>query len=270
MRIFVRFVLTILLAGMVINLTIVLLANAQSQRQQAEQYEARSRRFKLLLAEVSGRTRRADMILEKQRLDARNNPLESTLLVRQYQATGAVQTGALPAVRFVIPGDQVEANGMLLEFDPQFSGQDGEYKLLQDTQLVFFTVFCGAGEKPAAHAPDERFTFMPRDQAPELLRERLQASFFELKLWQSLWREIPELPPGTVLPWTVNRANGHLKATWLKPDTITVQLDSHPHLYTAFVSADGKVEWKKDLPGQAGVVEALLLEGKRLDLTPDE
>jgi hypothetical protein len=263
---FVRFVFTILLVGMAVNLAVVLLANVQSQRRQARQYEQEAARFKALLADIDGHVRRADVVVESQRVGSDGTPLESTLLIRQYRATGTSQDNPLPVVRITIPGNQLQATGLMLEFDGLFSADVEEYAMLRNTQLVFFGRFCGAGE-PAASQPsaaDTRFTFMPRDQVPELVRlnpSESQPTPFEIKLWQHLWTLLPEPPAGAKWPWVSPSPSLGLKASWLKPATITVRLR---RTYTAYVSADAMISLSEDEPGIPGLLDAMVEEGKKL------
>ena len=138
--------------------------------------------------------------------------------------------------------------------------------MLRDTQWVFFGMFCGAAEEaPAAPgAADERFTFLPRSQVPELVRlnpEASQASYFEQKLWEYLWGILPEVPRNVKYPWvSADPAHG-LKATWLKPAAITVR---PAHTYTAYVSISGTITLEEDVPGKSGLLDEMVKEGAKL------
>jgi len=270
MAAFVRFLFTIVIVGMVVNLAIVLLANTHSQRLEAQQYTRQANRFQQLIGEVGGHVRRADAVVESQRVDSRDHALETTLLVRQYRATGTSQDRPLPVVRMVIPGDQLKATGLMLEFDRAFASDKDEYAMLRDTQLVFFGMFCGASEEaPAAPTvADERFTFLPRDQVPELIRldpELVQPSYFEKQLWQYLWSLLPEVPRNAKFPWVATSPAHGLKATWLKPATITVQ---RTHIYTAYVSIDGNITLSEGEPTKSGLLDEMIKESQKLDTQP--
>jgi len=271
MAAFVRFVFTVMIVGMAVNLAIVLLANAQSQRRQDQQYTRQAGDFRTLVEEIEGHVRRADAVVEAQRVDARNQVVETTLLVRQYHSTGTAQSRPLPVVRIVIPGDQLQAGGLMLEFDRMFALDMDEYAMLRDRQLVFFGRFCGAGEEAptAPGAVDERFTFMPRDQVPELVRldpEAPQASYFERKLWEYLWGLAPDMPRNATYPWVSGSAGHGLKATWLEPATIKVR---PTHTYTAYVSPSG-ITLAEDDVGKAGLLDEMMKEGERLEMTNDK
>jgi hypothetical protein len=269
---FVRFVFVILIVGMVVNLAIVLAANVQSQRHQTRQYQREIAEFKTHLTGIAGHVRRADIVVESQRIDAYGNTLESTLLVRQYASTGTSQENPLPVVRIVIPGDQLQAGGVVLEFDHLFAPESDEFAMLRNTQLPLFSRFCGATETPAADQPDERFTFFQRDQVPELVRLQpriIQAGLFESRLWQYLWTLLPDPPRDAKYPWVSARPGSGLRATWLKPATITVTIRDR-HTYTAYISADGAVTLDADQPGMTGLLKMMMDEGQMLRMPPPE
>jgi hypothetical protein len=263
---FVRFVFTIVVVGMTVNLAVVLAANIRSGRRQTRQYRRDVVRLKDLIGNIGGHVRRADIVVESQRLDGRDNALESTLLVRQYRATGTSQNDPLPVVRITIPGNQLQASGLMLEFDNLFAADNPDYEILRNTQLVFFGRFCGADE----HAPtspaaaDSRFTFLPRYQVPELIRLDPQVgrpSTFETGLWQYLWNALPEPPRDAKFPWVSAKPGLGVKGTWLQPATIAVR---RTHTYTAFVSVDGIITLSSDELGMTDLMDVMEREGKTL------
>jgi hypothetical protein len=267
MAAFVRFVFTIMIVGMAVNLAIVLLANARSQRRQDREYTRQKEALGRLAGEISGHGRRADAVVEAQNVNSLNHAVETTLLVRQYRSTGTSQSRPLPVVRIVIPGDQLQAGGLMLEFGRMFALDAEEYASLRDTQWVFFGMFCGASEEaPAAPGvADERFTFLRRDEVPELVRldpEVPQASYFERKLWAYLWGLMPEMPRNAKYPWVPADPGRGLKATWLKPATITVR---PAHTYTAYVSLAGIITLEEDVPGKSGLLDEMVKEGAKLE-----
>jgi hypothetical protein len=263
---FVRFVFTIVVVGMTVNLAVVLVANARSEHLQNLQYERDVERFKELIGNVNDQLRRADIIVESQRLDGRDNALDSTLLVRQYRAWGTSQKDPLPLVRITIPGNQLQASGLMLEFDAHFAKETPEYGLLRKTQLVFFGRFCAANENASTqpHGADTPFTLLPRYQVPQLIRLdplAAQPSTFETGLWQYLWNMLSEPPPDAKLPWVSAKSDLGLKATWLKPATIAVQ---RKHTYTAYISTDGVITLGQDVWGTTDLMDVMEREGKRL------
>ena len=172
MAAFVRFVFTIMIVGVAVNLAVVLAANSRSQHTRAVQYESQSQQFTKLVGSVDRHVRRADIIVESQRVDARNNVQESTLLLRQYRDVGTGQDHPLPVVRIIISGDMLQAGGLHLKFGSDFVGAGGEYQMLANKDIVLFGLFCGADETAPTNPnmTDERFTFLVRDKVPQLLQ----------------------------------------------------------------------------------------------------
>lgn len=262
---FVRFVFSIILVGMVVNLAIVLLANVHSQRNQGRQYRGDVVAFKNRIDEIEGHVRRADIIVESQQVDGYDKALETGLLIRQYASTGSSQEEPLPVVSIVIPGDQLQAGGVMLEFDHMFAPDFDDYVPLRNKQLLFFSRFGGIEDARTMGAiRDEPFTFFPRDDVPPLVRINplaAQPSQFESQLWQYLWTLLPDPPRDAKYPWVSARGGSGLKATWLKPATITVR---RRHTYTAYISSDGTITLGEDQPGITGLFDAIWAEGEKL------
>jgi hypothetical protein len=262
---FIRFVFAILVVGMVVNLTIVLLANVQSQRNQALQYQQDAAAFKAEVSEIEGHVRRADIIVESQQMDGHDNALESRLLIRQYASTGSSQEEPLPVTSLVIAGDQLQAGAVMLEFDHMFAPENQDYAPLRNRQLLFFGRFSSvADNRVKGEAADEPFTLFPRNEVPALVRIHplaAQPSLFENQLWQYLWAILPDPPRDAKYPWIWGKGGSGVKATWLKPATITVR---RRHTYTAYVSADGAVTLGEDQPGIFGLFDAMWAEGEKL------
>jgi hypothetical protein len=262
---FVRFIFTIVIVGMVVNLAIVLLANIQSQRNQVVQYHQETAAFKARITEIEGHVRRADIIVEAQQVDGHDKALDSRLLIRQYASTGTSQEEPLPVVSVVIPGDQLQASGVMLEFDHMFALENDDYAPLRNKQFLLFGRFGGVEDQRAkSEASDEPFSFFPRDEVPALVRINpltIQPSHFESRLWQYLWTLLPDPPRDAKYPWVSAKGGTGLKATWLKPATITV---SRRHTYTAYISADGIITLGEDQPGITGLFDAMWAEGEKL------
>jgi hypothetical protein len=262
---FVRFIFAILVAGMVVNLLIVLLANVQSQRIQTLQYRQDAAAFKAKVSEIEGHVRRADIIVESQQMDGHDKALESRLLIRQYASTGSSQEDPLPVMSLVIVGDQLQAGAVMLEFDHMFAPENEDYAPLRNRQILFFDRFRGVGDERAmGEAAGVPFTFFPRNEVPALIRIHplaAQPSLFETQLWQYLWTSLPDPPRDAKHPWNWGKGGSGLKATWLKPATITVR---RRHTYTAYVSADGAVSLDEDQPGISGLFAAMWAEGEKL------
>jgi hypothetical protein len=244
------------------------LANVQSQHNQTLQYQHDSAAFKVKISEIEGHVRRADIIVESQQLDGHDKALESRLLIRQYAATGTSQEEPLPVVSVVIPGDQLQAGGVMLEFDHMFAPETEDYAPLRNKQLLFFSRFGGVEDKrirsEALSGGGVPFTSFSRDEVPALVRINPQSehpSQFESQLWQYLWTILPDPPRDAKYPWVWTKSGSGLKATWLKPATITVQ---RRHTYTAYVSADGIITLGEDQPGISGLFDAMWAEGEKL------
>ncbi|HEY4329857.1 MAG TPA: hypothetical protein VGN88_08980, partial [Phycisphaerae bacterium] len=169
---FIRFVFTILIAGMLVNFAIVLLANNQSHQRQI-QHNARDKdQLAALLARIDGRTRRMDIVVDSQLMDAHDRAIETTILVRQYRSTLSEEGDPLPVSRVTIPGDQLSVGGVMLDFSDNFAPNDPDLQIFRQKKIVYFS-FVAAGDERAPDAsagPDERFNFFGTGNVPQLTR----------------------------------------------------------------------------------------------------
>jgi hypothetical protein len=246
MNSFLRFILVVLAAGIAVNLSVVFLANAQSQHRQLLEDEDNRRDLAKLLNDFDQSLRRADVAVESQRITHDNTILQSTLLVRQYHATGSEESGVTLVHRITIDGDRLAIYGTLLQFNEFFAEDAPEFQILRKKRLAYFSYLCGEDEKPIPNQPDERFTLMPQWETPDLTRLDIlkrHPSIYEVRLWRYVWNQIPdEQHP---LPWSSNWKNG-VNATFMKPSVIAVHLG---HTYTAWINCNNEsdsLSWKED------------------------
>ena len=280
---FIRFIFAILIAGIVVNLAIVLLANARSERRQAQAREDEKRAFKEILDNVSGHFRRMDMIVESQHVDAHelDQALQTTLLVRQYGSTGSDQSDPRPVARIVIPGNRVSVDGLVLSFDAFFAEEAPDYRIFCDNKLAYFRRVCGEGETAPEKPPDPRFTWMRPYQVPELTRihpSDSAPSYFETRLWNYTWDLIegrmaaPASRPATGSATAAaedfaSTSRGGLTVRRVAPVTRVVRRE---HTYSAFINTDGTISLEEDFhPSIPDLFEAMLAEGKKLRQTPE-
>ena len=259
MHSFIRFVFSILIAGMLVNLTIVILANGQSQRRQSRQNKQNEEALGSLLENnFDRRLRRVDIVVESQRIDHSGDVTDSTLLVREYHSTGSDQSRPLRISRIEIPKDRLSIYGVILEFNTFFAEDAAEFQILRGRKMAYFGVVCGEEEKPAAQKADERFTFMPRNAVPELTRidsTTKLPTIYEAELWKYVLDRIPD--ERHELPWSTNWS-GSMNATFVKPATATVRLR---HGYTAWIStdtADGSLSIEEDPAGTTGLTKMMM------------
>ena len=263
---FVRFVFTVLIAGMAVNLAIVLMANSASHNRQLRQTQDQKRQLAEKLALADGRARRLDLLIESQHVRADDSVIDSTVVMRQYRSLGTDQGNPLPIQRLVIPGDKIQVAGMKLEFVASSAPEDQEYQFLRDKTLLYFTRVCGASQHaPDPPLPEERFTFTPLGQVPQLTvidPAAFRPAYFESHLWQHLWDNIPNPPPAEPLPWTSRVTAAGLKVTWIKPVARTLR---RGHVYTAYISTENVVTLEEDtLPSIPNLANVLLDEARKL------
>jgi hypothetical protein len=227
---FLRFIFTLIVAGALVNLAIVLFANARSHADQEREKAAERDRFASLTHTLDKQLRRGEMVVEWQRVDANHNVVETSLLVRQYMPQDDSSV-PLPTVRVIVPGNRVCIDGLKLYFDPLFNE---EFPQLRDTTLFFFAhVYADAIPKK------ERFTFIPVDQVPRATQvhatnKRPVPTYLENRLWQTLWPLIQQ-------PAVAEKSG--LKVTWIEPRCQVVKSGS---LYKITVGLEGVTITEED------------------------
>jgi hypothetical protein len=201
---FVRFIFLILIGGAALNLAIVMVSNAHTHQRQVEDLADERKQFADLIAIVNNHWRWGEMAVEWQRIDANENVLETSLLVRQFMPVDSGQPIPLPLHRIIIPGDRVCIDGLKLDFDQYFTE---DYKELRNSTLFYF------GRIYADKAAEkDRFSFLIPYGVPQATQVRYsgknpQPTYFESKLWATIWDVIQSPSP----------AKRGLTATWLDP-----------------------------------------------------
>jgi hypothetical protein len=227
---FLRFIFALIIIGVLVNLAIVLLANARSHALQIQEKAAERERFAALTHSLDKQLRRGDMAVEWQRVDANHNVIETSLLVRQYMPHDD-KSVPLPTVRVIIPGNRVCISGLKLYFDPLFNP---EYAELRDTTLFYFaSVYADSVPR------SQRFTFLPVDQVPIATQvhatdKKPVPTYLENRLWQNLWPLIQQ-------PLTAEK-NG-LNVTWIDPVCKVVKSGA---LYRITVGLEGVTITEED------------------------
>jgi hypothetical protein len=227
---FLRFIFTLIIAGVLVNLAIVLLANARSHADQDRQKAVERDRFNALTHSLDKQLRRGEMAVEWQRVDANHNVVETSLLLRQFMPHDDNPV-PLPTVRVIIPGSRVCIDGLKLYFDPLFNE---EYAQLRDTTLFYFAhVYADSVPK------NERFTFIPLYEVPRATQvhatdKRPVPTYLENRLWQSLWPLIQN-------PAVAEKRG--LKVTWIDPKC---QVVKNGVLYKITVGLEGVTITEED------------------------
>jgi len=259
---FIRFVFTVIAAGTVLNLLIVLTANARSAQKQATDMAHEKAAFGALLENADQRLRRADMVVESQEVDARGVAVKSTLLLRQYAATGSEQTHAFPVRRVTIPGNKLAIDGLVLRFDDTFAQELPDLQILRNRTLGYFFRVYGEAEFAPEKAPDTRFSFLNQWQAPALTRlEPMEPrpTYYEQKLWPYVWGIVKEPPPAGDGKWLATHRGIDVK--WTLPAVHAVGLE---HTYSAYIGPDGVISIEEDSTvGIPGLLDSMLEEGKK-------
>ncbi len=261
MNSFFKFVVSVLLAGMALNLLIVFFANASSTRRLDRQMADERRQFQSTLETANGRLRRADCVVESQSVDAHGNATSSSLLIRQYASPGSDQSLPLHIQRVTIPGNDLYIDGLVLSFGDSFAADSPDLQLLQNRTLAYFARVFGKDQIPTSKDADTRYTFL-QAVVPDLTRlfpSEAHPTFFEQRLWPYVWNIVKEPPLEGDNTWSP--ATHGIKFLWTAPAHHPVRLD---HTYSAFIGPDGSLSIEEDsMGGMPDLLNAMLDAGKK-------
>src|SRR5271156_4561541 len=107
MNSFVRFILFLLIAGSGIAFGIVLLADLYGARRKSADMSREKTLFSDVIDRFNGQQRHGAIAVEWQKVDANQQVMESSLLVRIYTTGADGHEVALPIQRVVIPQNRV-------------------------------------------------------------------------------------------------------------------------------------------------------------------
>lgn len=259
MNSFVRFVFTVLGAGMALNVLIVLMANAHSASRQAHEMGLEREALTGLVDKVDGRLRRADIIVESQEVDALGTALRSTLLVREYASTSSDQSNPLPMARVEIPGNKLCVDGLVLKFGTDFADDAPDLQILRGRTLAYFGHVYGEEQGGQINGI---FSFLRQWEAPELTRLEPSAArptYYEQKLWPYVWRIVKDPPAPDKEGSTASRRG--VEVEWTAPAERAVRLE---HTYSAYIGPEGAVSIEEDSAvGMPGLLDAMLEAGRK-------
>jgi len=177
---FVRFILFLLIAGSGIAFGIVLLADLRGARHQTADMMREKALFSEVVDRFNGQQRHGAIAVEWQKVDASQQVMESSLLVRIYTIGPDGHEVALPIERVVIPRNRVCVEGLKLHFDDSFSD---EYKDLRRATLFYFSQIHADGDPPE----NGLSLFKPYEVPLATQMHADRTTQFELQLWQYLW-----------------------------------------------------------------------------------
>jgi hypothetical protein len=177
---FVRFILFLLIAGSGIAFGIVLLADLRGARHQSADMAREKALFSEVVDRFNGQQRHGAIAVEWQKVDASQQVLESSLLVRIYTLGTDGREVSLPIERVVIPHNRVCVEGLKLHFDDSFSD---DYKDLRGATLFYFRYIHADGD-----SPEDGLSLLSPYEVPRATQMHAdRTTQFELQLWQYLW-----------------------------------------------------------------------------------
>jgi hypothetical protein len=181
---FVRFIFTIVAAGIVVSLALVMFSDFRGRTRQRRAEAEERRLFEKLIEHNNGRLCRGNIAVEWQKTSAIGEVLQTSVLVRRYAIDAEDKQSPLPIKRIILPGARVCVDGLVIKFDALFNE---EFKNVRSVRLAYFARVYSE-QQPSL----ERFSFLQEWQVPDAtLVHRDHVTHYEERLWQYLWDLIP-------------------------------------------------------------------------------
>jgi hypothetical protein len=143
---------------------------------QLQAQKDRNAELQLIVERLSTERRVADLLVTDQTPDA-SGQLRTTLLFVEYDRHGE----ALPARRFVIDGQVVHIDALVVKFDGRYVQQNDS---LRGHSVALFTRIYGETQSPQSAAQIDE----PGKIPPAYRGTDARASSFENQLWSDFWR----------------------------------------------------------------------------------
>lgn len=148
---------------------------AELQREKAE-LERQKEQLRQVVGRLTAEKRVAEIVVTGKQLSGDGVPVTQLLFV-EYARDGST----LPPRTFVVRGEMVHVNGMVIEFDKELVQQGDP---LRGHSIILFDRIYGSAEKP-----DSGQMIDSPGRIPELYRStRPEVSEFETQLWANFWR----------------------------------------------------------------------------------
>lgn len=173
---FLKFIFAVTATAGIMAMAIVTLANAHSQRVQNHLLAAERERTRELFQ--SKPVRRADMVVESQRLSGTGKVVETTLIFRPWLSTTNDKEIELSLQRVKIAGDTVTIDGQIILFNRDYLEN---VNFLTNLSIPMFGHLYGEGEKPA---PENLLGPFFSGASPA--EDPNAVSVYELRIWSSI------------------------------------------------------------------------------------
>lgn len=173
---FFKFVFSVTCTACVLATIVVMLANNHSHRVQARLLAAERQRTHELFK--SKKVRRADMVVESQRLSGTGKVVETTIIFRPWLSTTTDKEVELSLQRVKIPGDTVTIDGQIVLFSHDYIEN---VDFLTNLSIPMFGHLYGEGQKPS---PDNLLGPFFSGASPQ--EDPDAVSIYELRIWSSI------------------------------------------------------------------------------------
>ncbi len=243
-KMFFRFILGVTLAASALTICIVMISNYHTQRERTAELNEERDRAKELFTGPENQLRRADLVVESQRVSGTGRVLETTLLFRPWIKTFSERDVELSIQRVTIPGDTVTIDGDILKFNRNFIEN---VDFLAGTSLPMFAHLYGEGGKPT-----EDNLLAPSYSGSSVEMGRVVASLYELRIWSAI-RDLMRDP-----------VQAEKNGVTIERKTSASRVVRPGITYIVWLGSKLGVEFE-DRPDQAYIVKELMMRAESLD-----
>ena len=181
MRRFLKAMLAVVILATMVTLGVDVSYYMLSRQARMEKLQQERDHLQRVINRLTGKTRRAELVVDGQVLNGRGQVLQTTLLWREFTIGRGGKEVALPMRKITIAGDMPHVDGIVLKFQNKYV-EDGD--LLRGKSLVFFRSIYGNSQ-----APDQGVSLLGRGGVPAvLLGPHNRRNIFAQSLWNKIWQ----------------------------------------------------------------------------------
>ena len=241
-----RAVFWLVVSATLAALAVHLIRDLHSRHAQIAELKKERAELQAVIKRLTGRSRKAQLVVEGQVINRRGRVVRTTLLWREFTVTKNGRAVALPLKKIIIPGDEPFIGGYVLKFADSFVEAGNP---LRGKSIGFFTnVFSNS------QAPDQGTSLLSKEGVPRVLEPRYgPPNPFALSLWHQIRQLIRSRHASKALGLQV--VERQYVAKPVRPGI----------LYTIYLQNDGGFEFTAK-PGRANLIHQILRQAAASDL----
>ncbi len=240
MQRFFKMVIAVVILATIGSLAINITQHYFARRDEILRLKRQRAELRQIIERLTGRTRRAELIVDGQVRGPDNKVVQTTLLWQEFTVGPNGRQIPMPLRKFTIPGDTPYIDALVLQFSDKYV-EKGD--LLRGKSIAFFRRIFSSRE-----SPDQGASLLSKHGIPRVLEHRYgKPNKFLTRLWRNIWPLLKHPHLGKKMGLAVVQGEAHYRP--VRPGK----------LYVIYVRNDGGLEFTEQ-PGESDLVKRLAKE----------